>query len=151
MPIGDDLITCDTNILFYAWDARAGERHKQAQAIVDALAVRESLITLQSLNEFYRAITRKSLLAAQDAKNAVDTMRSNFQIIPATEEDTVSAIDVHREHRISFWDALLWATARRAGCRVLLSEDMQDGRTLGGVTFRNPFKYKGQIKDLLNL
>ena len=34
---------------------------------------------------------------------------------------------------------MLWATARRAGCRLLLSEDFQDGRDLGGVLFANPF------------
>ena len=39
----------------------------------------------------------------------------------------------------SFWDAMLWTTARQAGCRLLLSEDLQDGQTLGGVTCVNPF------------
>jgi predicted nucleic acid-binding protein len=40
---------------------------------------------------------------------------------------------------MSFWDALLWATADRIGVRHLLTEDFQDGRMLGGVTFVNPF------------
>ncbi len=42
-------------------------------------------------------------------------------------------------HGWPFWDAMIWATAKRAGCRLLLSEDGQDGRTLGGVTIVNPF------------
>jgi predicted nucleic acid-binding protein len=44
-----------------------------------------------------------------------------------------------REYRLSFWDALLWATVRRAGIAVLVSEDFQDGRVIEGVRFVNPF------------
>jgi hypothetical protein len=44
-----------------------------------------------------------------------------------------------RAHRLAFWDAMLWASARRAGVRHLLSEDLQDGFALQGVTFINPF------------
>jgi predicted nucleic acid-binding protein len=42
-------------------------------------------------------------------------------------------------HRLSFWDAMMWATAKHAGCSLLLSEDGDDGRLLGGVTLVNPF------------
>lgn len=44
---------------------------------------------------------------------------------------------------------MLWATARRAGCRLLLSEDLQDGRFLGGVLFRNPFAMSDAEVELL--
>ena len=44
-----------------------------------------------------------------------------------------------QRHGLSFWDAMLWATAKRAGCRMLFSEDLQDGRRLDGVLFVNPF------------
>ena len=43
-------------------------------------------------------------------------------------------------HDLPFWDAMLWATVQQAGCRVLLTEDFQDGRKLGSVTFINPFE-----------
>lgn len=48
------------------------------------------------------------------------------------------------QHRLSFWDALLWATADGAGVRYLLTEDYQDGRTLGEVTFVIPFEPRNQ-------
>jgi predicted nucleic acid-binding protein len=51
----------------------------------------------------------------------------------------IDAMDAVAGHGWSFWDAMMWATARRAGCRLLLSEDGDDGRTLGGVTLVNPF------------
>ena len=48
------------------------------------------------------------------------------------------AIDAVHEHGLSFWDAMIWATARQAGCSTVLSEDMQDGQRLGGVEFVDP-------------
>jgi len=58
----------------------------------------------------------------------------------AADPDLDKAMAATEHHGISFWDALLWATADRIGVRSLLTEDYQDGRTLGGVTFVDPFK-----------
>jgi predicted nucleic acid-binding protein len=51
----------------------------------------------------------------------------------------VDAMDAVVGHSFSFWDAMLWMTAKRAGCQLLLSEDGDDGRSLRGVTLVNPF------------
>ncbi len=53
---------------------------------------------------------------------------------------SVLLLDAVRAHRLAFWDAMLWASAHRAGVRYLVTEDLQDGFTLEGVTFVNPFK-----------
>ena len=37
-------------------------------------------------------------------------------------------------------NALLWASAQRAGVRHLITEDLQDGFVLQGVMFVNPFR-----------
>ena len=47
--------------------------------------------------------------------------------------------------RASYWDALLVATAAEAGCRLILTEDLADGTTLGGVTIHNPFTAGGRL------
>jgi predicted nucleic acid-binding protein len=57
----------------------------------------------------------------------------------ANELDLTMALDAVRDHKLSFWDAMLWATAARAGVTHLFSEDFQDGRVLGPVRFVNPF------------
>ena len=62
-----------------------------------------------------------------------------FHVTSADAPALVNAMDAVEEHRLSFWDALLWATARQSGCSAILSEDMQDGRRLSGVEFVNPF------------
>lgn len=62
-----------------------------------------------------------------------------FPIVSAGDAALVEAIDGVAEHHLSFWDAMLWTTARQRGCSAIISENMQDGRRLGGVEFINPF------------
>ena len=57
----------------------------------------------------------------------------------ATLKDLTDAMRAVREHGLAFWDAMLWATVRRAGVSLLITEDFQDGRVLEGVCFVNPF------------
>ena len=61
---------------------------------------------------------------------------------PAAEEDLRNALEILRDHKIPFWDALLCATAMRAGARYLLTEDLQDGLLLRSLTIVNPFAIK---------
>ena len=62
-----------------------------------------------------------------------------FSLVPTTERVLSRALDVCNAHQLAIWDAVILAAASEAGCRVLLSEDMQDGFTWGGVTVVNPF------------
>jgi predicted nucleic acid-binding protein len=74
-----------------------------------------------------------------------------FPVQEALLADVQDAIRVHREHGISFWDGMLWSVTRRAGARILLSEDFQDGRDLEGVRFVDPFAERnaGILTDLI--
>ncbi len=59
--------------------------------------------------------------------------------LPLTGETHLQSIEIARAHGLAFYDALVVAATIQAGCAVLYSEDMQDGRVIGGVTIRNPF------------
>ncbi|MGD0798794.1 MAG: PIN domain-containing protein [Acidobacteriaceae bacterium] len=137
--MSDERYTFDTNILFYAADSAAGYRHRRALALTQDAIAHDCVLTLQSLGELSNAVAKRRIAAAAKAQQIVQAYRRSFPIIAATEADLDAALDAQQSHNISFWDAILWATARRAGCTLLVSEDFQDGRTLGGVTFRNPF------------
>ena len=130
--------TFDTNVLFYAIDPDAPEKHAVARRIVGPNDGR-SLLLLQSLGELCNAIRRKQPADAAKAYRWVGRGMTLFEVVSAIPADLNDAIEAQQEHGLQFWDAMLWATARRAGCRLLLSEDLQDGRTLGGVRFANPF------------
>ena len=129
----------DANILVYAVDSNAGERQLHAGELVGRAAQSDCVLTMQALAEFFHATTRKNLLPPARAKAFVRGWSGVFKVVSADPETLADAMDAVEEHRFSFWDAMLWATVRQSGCSVLLSEDMQDGRRLGGIEIIDPF------------
>ena len=95
---------------------------------------------LQCLNEVCAVVKRKRLATAPELEGLVRFHREAFSLVPPSVEDLSETLRASEEHGLPFWDAMPWATARRAGCEVLLSEDFQDGREMGGVRFVNPFR-----------
>ncbi len=132
--------TLDTNILVYAVDLDAGERHIAALDIVRRARGRDGVLTLQSLAELFRTLTGLKLrVEPLKAADIVLQWRAVFPIVSADETSLTEAMEAVTHHGWSFWDAMIWATAKRNGCRLLISENGQSGRTLGGVTIVNPF------------
>jgi predicted nucleic acid-binding protein len=129
----------DANIFVYAVDRNTPVRQKRAREVVSAAARRECVVTLQTLGEFFRAATRKRMADAAFARRMIEAWRGLFSIASATEVDLLAAIAAQQPHSISFWDAMLLATCRSAGCSTLFSEDQQHGGQILGVTILNPF------------
>ena len=134
------MISFDTNILVYAADRAAGERHPLAVDLIERSIRRGNCIqTLQSLCEFFSVVTRKSGIEGSAAAAFIEGWQAVMPVEPSTPADLAEAIRAVGVHRLAFWDAMLWATARRAGVRTLVSEDFQDGQTIEGVQIVNPF------------
>ena len=134
------IVSFDSNILVYAADKDAGVRHHRAADLIErAIRLRTGILTLQALSEFFNVVTRKIKIEATSAMAFIDGWIAVLPVQCATERDLVEAARVVRDHGLQFWDAMLWSAARRAGVRYLLTEDLQDGRVLEGVTFVNPF------------
>jgi predicted nucleic acid-binding protein len=83
---------------------------------------------------------RKAVIPIEDIRRTIDAWRAVLPIQAADDEDLAAALEVVRAHQLPFWDAMLWASAQRAGVRCLLTEDLQDGFILQSVRFVNPFK-----------
>lgn len=133
-------ITLDTNILVYAADRDAGERHRIALDVVRRLRGRDCVLTLQALAELFRTLTGpKHRIDPPRAATIVAQWRDALPVVAADELSLMDAMDAVIHHGWSFWDAMIWATAKHHGCRYLITEDGQAGRTLGGVTLLNPF------------
>jgi predicted nucleic acid-binding protein len=131
-------VTFDSNILVYAI-TRGDPRHTMATELIARAARGDCRQTLQSLAECFNVLSRKYRMPATEAFRWVEYHQRLFPIVAAGESDLAAAALAVEHHGLSFWGAMLWATARRAGCRVLFSEDLQDGRRLGDVVFVNPF------------
>lgn len=132
-------LTFDTNVLVYAADVDAGERHAWAADLVERATRVDGVLTLQCLSEFFSVMTRRGKVPPKTAAELVGRLTAVFPVVSANEHCLIQAIGAVCSHRMAFWDAMLWAASREAGCRYLLSEDLQNGRTLEGVTFVNPF------------
>lgn len=135
------MIALDTNVLVYAVDWQAGERHRAAKALLAGALERLMVVfPLQTLVEFFNATRRgRFQLSPAEARSFIEVWRGAAPVIAYTEDDLLSAIDAVTRHKLSFFDALLWATAAREGVSHFVTEDQQDGRRLGPVTFVNPF------------
>lgn len=129
----------DTNILVYAVDRDAGDRHEQSKDLVGQAAKRDCVLTVQALAEFYHATTRKRLLEPSRAKIFIQDWLNVFSIAAADDTTLVNAMEAVEEHQLSFWDAMIWAVARQANCSIIISEDMQSVQHLGGIEFLDPF------------
>ncbi len=131
--------TLDTNVLIYAIDRDAGAKHKTASSILAHAAEKDCVLTLQSLSECFVATTRKSLMPQADAAGYVADLQAVFDIVAADADSLNNAIEAVRDAGFSFWDAMLWATAKAAGCACILTEDIPSRPRFGGVDFVNPF------------
>jgi predicted nucleic acid-binding protein len=134
-------ITLDSNLLVYATQ-ESDERHEQASDIVARAARADCIQTLQSLGECFHVLKRKRRFSARECRLVVQELRLLFRIVPSIEEDIEEAGRAAAAYGFQFWDAMLWATARRAGCHLILTEDVRGLPDLDGVSFINPFEPK---------
>ncbi len=129
----------DTNIFVYTDDADAPDKSALAIELVEqALTSKKGVISTQVLQEYVAATTRKLGVAIETAKDRA-RLFARMSVIQISTDDVMAAVDLVQLHRLSFWDALIIQAARKAECRVLLTEDLQHGRVIDGVTIINPF------------
>jgi predicted nucleic acid-binding protein len=131
----------DTSVLIYAHDVSAGSKHRQARELIDALwRSGEGCLSIQVLQEFYVSLTQKlpkRLSPGRVAEIVADL--ATWRVHSPSAESVMDAIRLQQVHRISFWDAMLVASALDLGCQILWSEDLSLAQTLGTVTVRSPF------------
>lgn len=137
------MISFDTNVLVYATASISDVRVMRARDLVArAMRAASSVLLLQALAEFSNVAIHKARIAVEDIRRTIDAWRAVLPVQAADEGDLLMALDAVRAHQLAFWDAMLWASAQRAGVRHLPAEDLQDGFVFQGVTFINPFKQK---------
>jgi predicted nucleic acid-binding protein len=116
----------------------AGEPRKAD--ISDALLRSGGIISVQVLNEFTRVALRKLGLELTHVRKVLTAVRTTCQIVPLTVAVHDRALDLVAAHKFQIFDANIIAAAQLAGCNTVLSEDMQDGQIIDGLTIRNPYR-----------
>ncbi len=132
----------DTNVLVYAYDRSAGSKREKAQKIVaDLWDSGLGVVSTQVLQEFFVTVKRK-LPKTMDLDTAKDVVSDllKWDLVVVEGSVILEAIALQRDHGYSFWDSLIIAAAAKAGCTILLSEDLASGQNIKGITIRNPFE-----------
>lgn len=132
----------DSNVLLYAHDVDAGERHAIASQVITRLwNERLGLLSTQVLQEFYVNVTRKipSPLPRATARTIVSTY-GTWPTVVVAREDILLASEIEEQNRLSFWDALIIAAALKGHATKVVSEDFNPGQTIAGVLIENPFQ-----------
>lgn len=139
-------LALDTNILAYAEGVNGAARKKTALEIVARLPTSSCFLPVQVLGELFHVLVRKAGRPPERARTAILSWQDAFPLIETSPAILVSGTDLASRHSLSIWDAVIFAAAAAAGCRLLLSEDLQPGFTWNGVTVANPFS---PVKHLL--
>lgn len=134
-----DRVFIDTNIFIYAEDAADPAKQATAQRVIQELATdRRGVLSTQVLMEYVAAARRKLGLSLTQCRQSVLLM-SRFDVVLIRTEHVLGALDLATAYALSHWDALVLKTASAAGCRRLLTEDLQHGQAIDGVRIENPF------------
>lgn len=129
----------DTNVLAYAEGANDAVRQTKAIELLGVLPAGRVVIPVQVLGELFRVLTRKAGRSHAEARAAVLAWRGAATVCDTTTAALLSAMDLSADHGLSIWDALILSVAAEASCRVLISEDLQEGFVWRGVTVVDPF------------
>lgn len=132
-------IALDTNVLAYAEGVNGAQKKEQALQLIERLPSESVFLPVQTLGELFQLLLRKLKHTPTQARTAVLAWQDAYALIETSEEVLLAAVELTVAHRFSFWDGVVLGAAREGGCRLLLSEDLQDGFTWNGVTVANPF------------
>jgi predicted nucleic acid-binding protein len=133
-------IFIDTNVLVYAYDIDAGIKRRKAEEILFGLrGGRSGAVSMQVLQEFYTNVTRK--IKAPISKVAAREIVDDFAhwCVETTPAEIKRAFRIEDQAKIGFWDALIVAAAIKSGATRILSEDLNAGQNIAGITIENPF------------
>lgn len=146
------MISCDTNLVIYAYDNRNLVKQSTARTVLEALSAKGAVIGLQVVSEVQNALRRRLKTPAAIACEAAAALLTEFDSFAYDERAVSIALTEAIAGRLSYWDALLLAAADAAGVRTMVSEDMADGLRFGQLEVVNPFGASGpgeRLKALL--
>ncbi|MFN3296329.1 PIN domain-containing protein [Caldimonas sp.] len=131
-------VALDTNLLVYAEGVNDAARRDAVLALLGRLPSGSIVLPVQALGELFVVLTRKAGRSREQARAALLSWRDAYPLVDTSPEVMLAAADLATDHQLGWWDAVILAAAAKAGCRLLLSEDLTEGFTWGGVTVTNP-------------
>jgi predicted nucleic acid-binding protein len=132
-------VALDTNVLGYAEGTNGAAMRNKALDLIQRLPVGAVVLPVQTLGELFNVLVRKAGRRPARARAAVLSWRDAYPMVETSASVIVNATDLASDRGLTIWDSVVLAASAEAGCRLLLSEDLQEGFTWRGVTVTNPF------------
>lgn len=130
----------DTNVFLYAFlNQDVAKKTTAAKLVAQATKNHEGHASMQIVREFCNVMAKKSGKSAQEIGQAIGLF-GRIQLVDDSLELIQRALKLRETYRLQFYDSALLASAERAGCSVLYTEDLNDGQMYGSVRVVNPFK-----------
>ncbi len=129
----------DTNVLAYAEGTNGIAMKEAAVGLIQKLPSDSVVLPVQALGELFDVLVLKAKRPAASARAAVLSWQDAYPVIDTSSSVMLNAGDLATDHKLRIWDAVVLSASAKAGCRLLLSEDLQEGFTWQGVTVTNPF------------
>jgi predicted nucleic acid-binding protein len=132
-------IALDTNVMAYAEGTNGAAMRDRALKLIQRIPAEAVVLPVQTLGELFNVLVRKARRRPARAQAAVLSWRDAYPTAETSIAVMVNATDLAAKHGLTIWDSVVLAAAAEAGCRLLLSNDLQEGFTWRGVTVTNPF------------
>lgn len=142
----------DSNILVYAFLRDDERKHAIASELMVRAMLLDCVLPVQTIAEFLNVVRRKRGEVFKESGEQAERWIETFQIIETGAAHVLSGAEFAAKHKLQLWDSIIWQVARSAHATLFLSEDLQDGLSIQGMTVLNPFipANEAQLRALLS-
>ena len=131
----------DTNVLVYAYNFADPHKHLVAKTLLSGLwNSGKGILSIQVMQEFYVVVTQKvsNPISSETAIQIIEDLGKWGYHIPKL-EDIIEAVQIQQRNKLSFWDALIICSAKKSGCNIIWTEDLNHNQVYEGLKVLNPF------------
>ncbi|MBE3132097.1 MAG: PIN domain-containing protein [Acidobacteria bacterium] len=114
------------------------KQRRALRIVADCRRQSNGVVSTQILQEYFVTATRELRVPAELTAGKTSIL-GRLHVLPPGLDDILAAVDLHRLHGLSFWNALVVRSALVSGCVRLLTEDLQRGRQFDRLEIVNPF------------
>jgi predicted nucleic acid-binding protein len=133
-----DKVFIDTNVLIYAYSETEPDKKDITLNILENYHI---VFSIQVINEFIWVMNKKYKIDFKILQALLDRFWEKFEVTLLQKTSIDQALSIAQRYKYSYWDSLILSSALENGCKVLYTEDMQDGQTIDGkIKIENPFK-----------
>lgn len=133
------MITFDTNILVYSIDNQTPDKRDRAREFLARARDADVVLAAQVIGEFLNVIRRTKRSQFDEAIRQAERFATLFPTVETTSAHILAAAAFAERYRLQLWDSIIWQATRSAGANFFITEDLQDGMSLEGMTVINPF------------